>query len=101
MYRLLIVAAGLALAALTVHAADDAVELKHYPPTVGGRVRVTDEERTTTRTVVKVGDQTENKLEKRVKVIIYTSETLAVKKGEKKATKIRAHSREGGREQGR
>jgi hypothetical protein len=88
MFRLLCGAAVLGLVAAFAGAADETVELKNHKSQVGDRVRVTDEEHTTTRSVVKVGDKTEDKTEKRVKVVIYTSETLAVKKGEKKATKI-------------
>jgi hypothetical protein len=70
-------------------AADEGVEIKPYKPRVGDRVRVTDEDRSTTRSIINFPNKTENKIEKHVKVVIHTSETLEVKAGEKKATKIK------------
>ena len=89
MIRLLYSLSALALLAATAAAADEAVELKSYKPKVGDRVRVTDEDRTTTRTVFTVEDKKEDKVEKTTRVVVYVAETLAVKEGEKKAVKVK------------
>jgi hypothetical protein len=80
---------AVALLAVFAPAADETVELKHYQPKVGDRTRVTDEDRTTTRSIFTVGEKREDKVERHTKLVVYVSETLAVKKGEKKGTKIK------------
>lgn len=77
------------LLAACAPAADESVELKNYKPKVGDRMRVTDEDRTTTRTLVTIEDKTDEKIEKRTKLVVYVSETLAVKAGEKKPVKLK------------
>ncbi len=89
MFRLLSGAGFAVLVTTNLFAADAAVELKPYKSKVGDRVRVTDEERTTTRSVIVSEEKTQDKLDKHTKIVVYVSETLAVKDGEKKATKAR------------
>jgi hypothetical protein len=89
MFRLVSCVCAVALLAVVAPAADEAIELKHYPPKVGDRTRVTDEERTTTRSIITVGEKREDKVERHTKQVVYVSEVLAVKKGEKKGTKIK------------
>lgn len=81
MLRLLCGAFALALLTTVAGAADDGVELKDYKPKVGDRVRVSDEDRSTTRAIVTTDGKREDKIEKRTKVVVYVSETLAVKQG--------------------
>ncbi|MCS6864772.1 MAG: hypothetical protein RMJ56_18250 [Gemmataceae bacterium] len=79
------------LALLAAHsgAADDAaVALQRYQYRVGDRVRVVDEEHTLLRFVIIQNNQRQEKQEKRDKITIFVSETLAVKAGEKRPTKI-------------
>jgi hypothetical protein len=89
MIRLLCGLCATVLLAPATPAADEAVELKDYRPKVGDRVRVTDEDRTTTRSIVTTDDKTDSKVEKRTKTVVYVSETLAVKAGDKKPTKLK------------
>ena len=70
-------------------AADEKVEMKEYAPKVGDRVRVTDEDRTVTRTVIEVDGKRNDKTERGTKLTVYVSETLAVKADEKKAVKLK------------
>lgn len=79
----------LALSGVATRADDAGVELRDFKPKVGDRVRVTDEDRTTTRSIVTTDDKTDSKLEKRTKTVVYVSETLAVKAGEKKPIKLK------------
>jgi hypothetical protein len=90
MFRLFsCVCAGALFVAVAPAADDEAIELKNYLPKVGDRTRVTDEERTTTRSIFTVGEKREDKVERHTKLVVYVSEVLAVKKGEKKGTKIK------------
>lgn len=89
MFRFFYAIVGLVLFAVVLGAAEESIELKDYTPKVGDRIRVTEEERTDTRSVAHLPETVEDKTEKRVKVIIYTSETLAVKDGAKKPTKLK------------
>lgn len=79
----------LGLLAAQLPAADEKVELKDYNYKVGDRVRITDDDRTTTRTVIEVGGKRTDKMERTAKLTVYMSEALAVKDGEKKPVKIR------------
>jgi hypothetical protein len=88
-FRALCCVCVVGLLAVQLPAADDKVELKDYKSKVGDRVRVTDDDRTTTRTVIEVAGKRDEKVERSSKLTVYVSETLAVKDGEKKAVKIR------------
>jgi hypothetical protein len=90
MLRLVYCVFAVGLLALASSAADnDTITLKDYKPTVGDRVRVTEEERTTSRTIIASPDKRDDKLEKKTKVVVYVAETLAVKEGEKKAVRVK------------
>jgi|GEM_PF-7049294 len=89
MFRFLCAIVGLVLFAVVLGAAEESIELKDCTPKVGDRIRVTEEESTDTRSVAHLAETVEDKTEKRLKVIIYTTETLAVKDGEKKPTKLK------------
>ena len=89
MFRLLCGVSLLALFVSAVTAADDdTVTFKDYKAKVGERTRSTEEERATTRTVIVRDGKREDKVEKKSKVVIYVSEVLAVKAGEKKPTRV-------------
>ena len=89
MLRLFLCACALSLFASPSPAADDAFELKDYKSKVGDRVRVADDDRTVTRTVIEVAGERTEKTERTSKLTVYVSEALAVKDGEKKAVKIK------------
>lgn len=87
MFRLLCGLCVVILVTTAGFAADEAVELKEYASKVGDRVRVSDDERTTTRTIFIADDKREDKTEKSTKMVVYVAETLEVKAGEKKPIK--------------
>jgi hypothetical protein len=87
MFRLVCSLCVVGLFATGLPAADEAVELKEYKSKVGDRVRVTEDEQTTTRSIFINDDKREEKTEKQTRVVIYVAETLEVKAGEKKAIK--------------
>src|SRR4051794_34366405 len=77
------------LLACALPAADaDAITLKDFKHKVGQRERQTDEERSTTRTVIIRDGKREEKVEKKSKLVVYVAETLAVKDGEKKPVRV-------------
>jgi hypothetical protein len=91
MLRPLGVLAFVGVLALCAPAADEVekVELKEYKSKVGDRVRVVDDDRSVTRTIIETDGKREEKVERSSKLTVYVSETLAVKDGENKAVKLK------------
>lgn len=79
--------AGL-LACAVPAADDDTVKLRDYTAKVGDRQRLTEEEHPPRAPVIVTDGKRTDKLEKKSKIEVFVSETLAVKAGEKKAVKF-------------
>ncbi|MCI0703219.1 MAG: hypothetical protein L0241_19240 [Planctomycetia bacterium] len=90
MIRLLCGALCVGLVVVAGRAADDeTVTLKDYKYKVGDRTRITDQDQSIMRSVIIRDETREEKIEKKSKIVMYVSETLAIKEGETKPTRFK------------